>query len=235
MSGSLTTRSILMQFEGLTALEDVSLNLEYGNTLGLLGPNGAGKTTLVNVVTGFSQPTSGEVLLDGKPVTGLRPELLAAQGIVRTFQSVRLFQRLTVMENVLVPSFSRRGGHAAAERALEFVGISDIAGKQAGSLPYTQERLVGIARALALKPRFLLLDEPAAGMNDAEGAVLVELIRRIPSEYGCGVLLIEHNMPVVMAVCNDLHVLREGRTLATGPRETVRRDPEFINSYLGAQ
>jgi branched-chain amino acid transport system ATP-binding protein len=114
------------------------------------------------------------------------------------------------------------------------VGIADVADKIAGSLPYTQERLVGIARALALEPKFLMLDEPAAGMNDAEGAQLVDLITRIPAQYGCGVLLIEHNMPVVMSVCERLHVLRGGRTLAFGPREEVRRNPEVIESYLGS-
>lgn len=129
---------------------------------------------------------------------------------------------------------TRHGKREAAKRALDFVGITDIADKRAGSLPYTQERLVGIARALALEPRFLLLDEPAAGMNDIEGAQLVDLIQRIPKAYGCGVLLIEHNMPVVMAVCSDLHVLRQGRTLASGARETVRYNRDFIDSYLGA-
>jgi len=223
-----------MRFGGVAALEDVSLTLPAGGVLGLLGPNGAGKTTMVNVMTGFAKPSSGAVLLDGKPVTGMRPEQFAQLGIVRTFQSVRLFKRMSVLQNVLVPSFSGRSGRSAAEQALEFVGIAHLAGRMAGSLPYTQERLVGIARALALRPRFLLLDEPAAGMNEAEGAQLVELIRRIPGAFGCGLLLIEHNMPVVMAVCGDLHVLRQGRTLARGPRDEVRRNPDFISSYLGS-
>jgi branched-chain amino acid transport system ATP-binding protein len=232
-SGLLSTRLISMRFGGITALEDVSLTLERGQTVGLLGPNGAGKTTLVNVLTGFAQPTSGAVLLDGAPVTGMRPDQLALRGIVRTFQSVRLFRRMSVLQNVLVPAHARRGGREAAERALDFVGISGLAARQAGSLPYTQERLVGVARALALGPAFLLMDEPAAGMNDAEGTQLVDLIRRIPPAYGCGLLLIEHNMPVVMAVCSDLHVLRQGRTLVRGPRDEVRTNREFIDSYLG--
>lgn len=233
MTITLSTRQISMRFGGLTALEDVSLILRQGDTLGLLGPNGAGKTTLVNVLTGFAQPSSGEVLLDGAAVTGLRPDQLALRGVVRTFQSVRLFKRLSVLQNVLIPSLTRKGGRVAAEQALEFVGISAIAHKQAASLPYTQERLVGIARALAMEPRFLLLDEPAAGMNDAEGMQLVELIRRIPEAYSCGLLLIEHNMPVVMAVCGKLHVLRQGRTLASGACDEVRRNQDFIDSYLG--
>jgi branched-chain amino acid transport system ATP-binding protein len=232
-SSLLSTRLISMRFGGIAALEDVTLTLERGQTLGLLGPNGAGKTTLVNVLTGFVRPTSGAVLLDGVPVSGMRPDQLALRGIVRTFQSVRLFKRMSVLQNVLVPAHASHGGIEAAERALDFVGIAGLAARQAGSLPYTQERLVGVARALALAPAFLLMDEPAAGMNDAEGAQLVDLIRRIPPAYGCGLLLIEHNMPVVMAVCSDLHVLRQGRTLMRGPRDEVRANREFIDSYLG--
>lgn len=238
MSARLTTQSVTVRFHGLTALEDVSISLSQGEILGLLGPNGAGKTTLVNVLSGFTRPSGGTVKVDEIDLTHSRPDVLARRGIVRTFQSVRLFQRMTVRENVQVPVFAHHGGSVegerAAQRALEFVGIADAADKIAESLPYTQERLVGIARALALEPKFLMLDEPAAGMNDAEGAQLVELIARIPAQYGCGVLLIEHNMPVVMAVCERLHVLRGGRTLASGSREEVRRNPDVIESYLGS-
>jgi branched-chain amino acid transport system ATP-binding protein len=238
MSARLTTQSVTVRFHGLTALEDVSISLSQGEILGLLGPNGAGKTTLVNVLSGFARPSGGTVKVDEIDLTHSRPDVLARRGIVRTFQSVRLFQRMTVRENVQVPVFAHHGGsiegEQAAQRALEFVGIADAADKIAESLPYTQERLVGIARALALEPKFLMLDEPAAGMNDAEGAQLVELIARIPAQYGCGVLLIEHNMPVVMAVCERLHVLRGGRTLASGSREEVRRNPDVIESYLGS-
>lgn len=238
MTARLTTQKVTVRFHGLTALEDVSLSLTQGEVLGLLGPNGAGKTTLVNVLSGFTRPSDGSVRVDDLDVSHARPDVLARHGVVRTFQSVRLFRRLTVRENVQVPVFAhhagRTEGEQAAQRALEFVGIADVADKVAGSLPYTQERLVGIARALALEPRFLMLDEPAAGMNDAEGAQLVDLIARIPGHYGCGVLLIEHNMPVVMAVCERLHVLRGGRTLASGPREEVRRNPDVIESYLGS-
>ena len=238
MSARLTTQGVTVRFHGLTALEDVSISLSRGEILGLLGPNGAGKTTLVNVLSGFARPSAGTVRIDDVELTHSRPESLARRGIVRTFQSVRLFPRMTVRENVQVPVFAHHAGRAegaqAAQRALEFVGIADVADKIAGSLPYTQERLVGIARALALEPKFLMLDEPAAGMNDAEGAQLVDLITRIPAQYGCGVLLIEHNMPVVMSVCERLHVLRGGRTLAFGPREEVRRNPEVIESYLGS-
>jgi branched-chain amino acid transport system ATP-binding protein len=229
----LSTEGVTVQYDGVLALEDVSFELRHGEILGLLGPNGAGKTTLVNVLSGFSRPTKGKVLLEGVAITRKRADAIARLGVVRTFQSVRLFRRLSVRDNVMVPSVEIRAARQGADRALDFVGIADLAGKIAGTLPYTQERLVGIARALATQPRFLLLDEPAAGMSDAEGAQLVELVAKIPSSFGCGVLLIEHNMPVVMACCERLHVLRGGRTLAFGPREEVRRNRDVIDSYLG--
>ncbi|KAA0972166.1 ABC transporter ATP-binding protein [Aureimonas fodinaquatilis] len=237
MADSLSTLNVTVQFDGLAALQDVSLTLKRGEILGLLGPNGAGKTTLVNVLSGFTRPTNGTVLLDGENITRARPDQRARRGVARTFQSVRLFSALSVRENVRVPVYAHHAGLAegeqAAERALEFVGIANMADRTANSLPYTQERLVGIARALALEPDFLMLDEPAAGMNDAEGQQLVDLIARIPPAYGCGVLLIEHNMPVVMGVCENLHVLRGGKTLASGPREQVRMNRDVIDSYLG--
>jgi branched-chain amino acid transport system ATP-binding protein len=237
MTSTLTTSGITVRFKGLTALEDVNLQLRRGEILGLLGPNGAGKTTLVNVLSGFARPTSGTVKVDGEDVTGLRPDVLAARkGVVRTFQSVRLFPRMTVRKNVEVAVTSRQTGsgkHDAVMQALEFVGLADVADSIASSLPYTRERLVGIARALAMQPTFLMLDEPAAGMNDQEGAQLANLIRRIPSAFGCGVLLIEHNMPVVMSLCETLHVLRSGKTLATGARDEVRQNRAVIESYLG--
>jgi branched-chain amino acid transport system ATP-binding protein len=232
-SVGLSTEGVTVQYDGVLALEDVSFELRQGEILGLLGPNGAGKTTLVNVLSGFSRPTRGKVLLEGAAITRKRADVIARLGVVRTFQSVRLFRRLTVRDNVMVPSVEIRAARHAADRALDFVGIAGLAGKIAGTLPYTQERLVGIARALATQPRFLLLDEPAAGMSDAEGAQLVELVAKIPSSFGCGVLLIEHNMPVVMACCERLHVLRGGRTLAVGRREEVRRNRGVIDSYLG--
>ena len=231
---SLSTVNVTVEFDGLRALEDVNLTLAQGEILGLLGPNGAGKTTLVNVITGFSRPTSGEVLLDKERITGVRSNARARLGVVRTFQSVRLFPKLTVHENVRVAALSaKRGSGPTVDEALDFVGIGHQAGQLAGSLPYAQERLVGIARALATNPGFLLLDEPAAGMNDQEGQQLADLICRIPKRFGCGVLLIEHNMPVVMKACERLHVLRGGKTLAVGPKDEVRNNREVIDSYLG--
>ncbi len=234
----LTTEAISVHFQGLRALDSVDLSLKDRDILGLLGPNGAGKTTLVNVVSGFQKPTTGSVRVDGKSVGGLTPNALARHGIARTFQSVRLFRRLSVLENVEVAALahakSGREARSTARRALEFVGLGDAASSVAGELSYADERRVGVARALALKPRFLLLDEPAAGMTDSECLELVGIIRQLPHSFGCAVLLIEHNIGVVMEVCDRLHVLNGGRTLAVGAVDSVRKNPEVIAAYLGS-
>ena len=234
---SLQTSKVSVRFDGLSALEGVDLVLTEGNILGLVGPNGAGKTTLVNVMSGFQKPTQGELILNGKSVTATSPDRLAKQGVARTFQSVRLFRRLSVLDNVTISALAhhRRMAHAreAARGALAFLGLELISHRRAGALAYADERRVGIARALALRPRFLLLDEPAAGMDDAECDTLAHLIARIPGEFNCGVLLIEHNISVVTTVCRDLHVLNNGRTLASGPIDAVRNNPEVVAAYFG--
>ena len=234
----LRTEDVVVSFQGLRALEGVNLTLNKGEILGLLGPNGAGKTTLVNVLSGFHRPTSGRVLLDELDVTGLAPEAFATRGVSRTFQSVRLFKRLSVRENVeigaLAAHSSRHAARSAVDGILEMTGLASFANRQAGALPYATEKLAGIARALALRPHFLLLDEPAAGMSESECSDLVTLIARLPALFQCGVLLIEHNMSVVMRACARLHVLDRGRTLADGEIESVRRDPAVIDAYLGA-
>jgi branched-chain amino acid transport system ATP-binding protein len=234
----LETREVSVRFDGVSALESVSLSLGQNEILGLLGPNGAGKTTLANVMSGYQRPTHGSLLLNSEVVSGLRPEALARRGVARTFQSVRLFRRLTVLENVEAAALTRHsrrtGARNAARQALNYIGLETVADRRADALPYADERRVGIARALALEPRFLLLDEPAAGMTEPECDELARLIQQLPEKFGCGVLLIEHNMSVVMTACQALHVLNNGRTLATGPLERVRRDPEVIAAYLGA-
>jgi branched-chain amino acid transport system ATP-binding protein len=234
----LETHKVSVQFDGLSALESVSLSLGQNEILGLLGPNGAGKTTLANVMSGYQRPTQGSLLLNDEIVSRLPPEALARRGVARTFQSVRLFRRLTVFENVEAAALTRHSRRAparnAARGALKYLGLEKVAHRRADALPYADERRVGIARALALEPRFLLLDEPAAGMTEPECDELARLIQQLPEKFGCGVLLIEHNMSVVMTVCQGLHVLDNGRTLATGPIERVRRDPEVIAAYLGA-
>jgi branched-chain amino acid transport system ATP-binding protein len=234
----LETRQVSVHFDGLSALESVSLSLGQNEILGLLGPNGAGKTTLANVMSGYQRATQGSLLLNGEIVSRSPPEALARRGVSRTFQSVRLFRRLTVFENVEAAALTchsrRAAARNAARAALGYIGLEKVAHRRADALPYADERRVGIARALALEPRFLLLDEPAAGMTEPECDELARLIQQLPGKFGCGVLLIEHNMSVVMTVCQALHVLNNGRTLATGPIERVRRDPEVIAAYLGS-
>jgi branched-chain amino acid transport system ATP-binding protein len=229
--------AVSVQFDGLRALDAVSLRLAQQEILGLLGPNGAGKTTLANVMSGYQKPSHGNLFLNDEIVSGLKPEALARLGVARTFQSVRLFRRLTVLENVEAAALTRHSrrtrAQTAAREALRYIGLEAVAHRRADALPYADERRVGIARALALEPRFLLLDEPAAGMTEPECADLARLIQHLPEKFGCGVLLIEHNISFVMAVCSALHVLNNGRTLAAGPTEQVRRDPEVIAAYLG--
>jgi branched-chain amino acid transport system ATP-binding protein len=234
---SLETSKVSVHFDGLRALESVDLALAEDNILGLVGPNGAGKTTLVNVMSGFQKPSQGELILNGRSVTAMSPDQLARQGVARTFQSVRLFRRLSVLENVVVSGLARHRRMAqaldAARAALAFLGLESLSHRRAGALAYADERRVGMARALALRPRFLLLDEPAAGMDEPECDVLGRLIARIPHEFNCGVLLIEHNITVVTAVCRDLHVLNNGRTLASGPIDVVRNNAEVVAAYFG--
>jgi branched-chain amino acid transport system ATP-binding protein len=234
---ALQTSKVSVQFDGLSALDGIDIVLSEGNILGLVGPNGAGKTTLVNVMSGFQRPSQGDLILNGRVITAVSPDSLAKQGVARTFQSVRLFRRLSVLDNVIVAALARHGrmatARSAARAALAFLGLEALAGRRAGALAYADERRVGMARALALEPRFLLLDEPAAGMDEEECDNLAHLISRIPREFGCGVLLIEHNIAVVTTVCSDLHVLNNGRTLASGPIGMVRNHPEVVAAYFG--
>jgi branched-chain amino acid transport system ATP-binding protein len=229
-------RDIDVRFGGLQALSGVTFGVAEGEIVGLLGPNGAGKTTLLNVLSGFQRPTAGTLLVDGKPATGASPARLARQGIARTFQAVRLFGGLTARENVVASALSRLGHSAAeklAEELLHRFGLPALADRKANTLSYAQERLVGIARALALAPRVLLLDEPAAGMTEGEMSDLARLLQTISREFSCTLVLVEHNMSLVSACCNRLHVLAEGRTLTAGVWAEVSEDPVFRQAYLG--
>ena len=241
MDGSETNylegRGISVSFDGLMALADVDLELAPQQILGLIGPNGAGKTTLVNVLTGLQEPTSGRIAVGGEDLTGKPPHLISRNGVARTFQNVRLFLNLTVWENVAAGAVGvrmpLRKVNDVTEDILSWIGLADSSSLYASVLPYGAERRVGIARALAMAPRFLLLDEPAAGLNETECDEIIELISEIPARFGCGVLLIEHNMRVVMGVCQQLHVLDGGRTISEGDLRTVRNDPAVIQAYLG--
>ena len=235
---SLQARDIRIAFDGLVALDGLDLTLRPNEILGLIGPNGAGKTTLTNVLTGFSAPDRGTVTLDGTNVTRWPVHRIARRGIARTFQNVRLFRRLTVRENLEVAALSlglsRKLAQQQAHEVLGFMRLEDAADRPCDSLPYGHERIVGIARALALSPRYVLFDEPAAGLNEAEADALVETIAAIPREFGCGVLLIEHNMDVVMGVCAKVQVIAFGKEIALGSPDAIRRDPAVIDAYLGS-
>ncbi len=228
---------VSVAFAGLSALNKVDLTVSPGQIVGLIGPNGAGKTTLVNVLTGFQTPTEGAVRLDGQPLSNLKPHELRRRGIARTFQGGRLFRDLPVIDNLEVTGvglgLSRAAAIAEATAMLDWVGIAPLANRIAGTLPYTDERRVAIGRALMGKPAFVLLDEPAAGMSAAEAQDLSALIRRIAGEMGCGVLLIEHNVGLVLDLCHHIVVLDSGAVIETGDPTAIRASERVRHAYMG--
>lgn len=255
MSGTaslLEARNCSLRFGGIAALTDVSLRIDPGELVGLIGPNGAGKTSLFNILTGVYRPTSGEVLFEGRPVSGLAPHRINRLGVARTFQNIRLFGSLDVRMNVRTSFIARlRGGmlqslrrgrtfrseeeeiREEGARLLAYFGLEGEGGQPSRSLPYGDQRRLEIVRALATRPRLLLLDEPAAGMNPTEKEELKRLIARIRDEFGTAILLVEHDMKVVMGICERLVVLDRGCLLAAGTPAEVRADPRVIAAYLG--
>jgi len=241
-----------MQFGGLTAVKDFSIAIDPGELVGLIGPNGAGKTTVFNMITGFLTPTFGKVLWQGRDITGWPPHTITAQGIARTFQNIRLFADMTVLENVMVsfhhtlrsrfwkamlglPSHKReeRRIETEARDFLEELHLGHLADEKAGSLPYGQQRRLEIARALAARPKLLLLDEPAAGMNPQETMELARLVREIRDRHRLTIFLIEHDMKFVMGLCERIKVLDYGITIAEGTPAEIQRHPDVIKAYLG--
>ncbi|UHD43866.1 ABC transporter ATP-binding protein [Aureimonas altamirensis] len=233
----LRAESVSVAFAGLKALSAVDLDIEPGRISGLIGPNGAGKTTLVNVLTGFQASTEGAVKLDGIPLAGLKPHQVRRKGIARTFQGGRLFRDLPVVDNLEVTGvglgMSRREAVAEARAMLEWIGIGGLADRIAGTLPYTDERRVAIGRALMGRPAYVLLDEPAAGMSTPEAAELSALIRRIAGELGCGVLLIEHNVGLVLGLCELVVVLDSGAIIEEGGPAAIRTSEKVRHAYMG--
>jgi branched-chain amino acid transport system ATP-binding protein len=238
-SSTFSGRGIAVHFEGIKALDGVDLELRQGEILGLIGPNGAGKTTLVNALTGFQAPTTGAVTLAGAEITEWPPHRRARAGLARTFQNGRSFPDLTVFENVEVGAVGlgvrRSEARARAREALDSVGLSDRGDRAAGSLPSGEERRLQVARALAMRPRFLLLDEPAAGLNESESDELGTTIAARPERLGCGVLVIEHDMRVIMGLCHRILVLDYGLAISLGTPQQVRSDPAVIAAYLGTK
>ena len=234
---SLAAADVTVAFGGFKALTDVSLTVTPGAVHGLIGPNGAGKTTMVNVLTGFQVPTSGTVKLNGTSVGSGTPHALRRSGIARTFQAGRLFTGLDVLDNLAVTGVglghSRHASEAEALRLLDWMGALHLAELPAAGLPYTDERRVGIARALMFAPDFLLLDEPAAGMSEAEASDLAAIIKRIADELQCGVLLIEHNVGLVLSLANHVYVLDAGKTIEQGDKDAILGSQAVREAYLG--
>ncbi|MFD0826676.1 ABC transporter ATP-binding protein [Neobacillus sp. M.A.Huq-85] len=243
-----------IRFGGLKAVSDVNLELNQGELVGLIGPNGAGKTTFFNLLTGVYVPTEGSISLDGEKLNGLAPYRITKKGISRTFQNIRLFSELSVLDNVKVayhslakhsilssifrlpPHFS--GEKEMEEKAIEFLKIFNLDGfmhEKAKNLPYGQQRRLEIARALAANPKLLLLDEPAAGMNPQETEELMNLIALIRERFSLTILLIEHDMGLVMGVCERIYVLDSGQLIAQGTPEEIRNNPKVIKAYLGEE
>jgi branched-chain amino acid transport system ATP-binding protein len=236
--GALRASGITVRFRGLTAIDGVDCELRPGEVVGLIGPNGAGKTTFVNVLSGFQPATEGTVELDGSPIGGLSPERRSRRGIVRTFQGARLFTNLSVLENAEVSGVGiglrRRAARERAWEMLDAVGIAALAEARAGDITTGQERRLQVARAMAMSPRYLFLDEPAAGLNEEETDELIEVIGRLPGRLGCGVLLIEHDMRVIMGSCERIVVLDQGKVIKVGTPAEVRSDQRVIDAYLGS-
>ena len=250
----LQATGVVKRFGGLTAVNKVDFSMEKGRIFSIIGPNGAGKTTFFNTISGLYKPEEGRILFEGRAIQGLPPEKITLRHIARTFQNIRLFGGMTVLENILVGAYTRLSQTAIdtvlrtrrfkeeearaekrAEELMAYVGLRNVGNELASSLPYGGQRRVEIARALASEPTLLLLDEPTAGMNPAESEDAMHLFRRIRDELGITILLIEHDMKVVMGISDRIAVLQYGKKIAEGTPEQIRNDPVCIAAYLGTE
>ncbi len=248
----LEVQNLSMRFGGLLAVDQVSLDVQEREVVSIIGPNGAGKTTVFNCLSGFYRPTGGRILLDGREIQGKPDHRISRMGLVRTFQHVRLFNRMTVVENLMVaqhrhlntnllsgliatPGYRSREQKALDRAAywLERVGLLELANRDAGNLAYGQQRRLEIARCMVTEPRILMLDEPAAGLNPAETRELNQLIVSLKEDYNVSVVLIEHDMSLVMGISDRINVISQGRPLASGTPEEIRSNDEVIKAYLG--
>ncbi len=248
----LEIKQLSIHFGGVKAVQDVSFSVEEGDFIGLIGPNGAGKTTVFNAVTGVVPPTNGTIYFDGHKINGMRPDKISHLGIARTFQNIRIYPKMSALDNVAIGLDSHASYHTVSamlglphvrrrdeeirKTCLEFleqVGIVQYKDTEAGSLPYGLQRKVEIARALATRPKLLFLDEPAAGMNTAESLELVSFLQELHKNTGIAIVLIEHHLEVVMEVCKNIHVLNLGQMLASGTPKEIQKNQDVITAYLG--
>jgi branched-chain amino acid transport system ATP-binding protein len=236
--GLLRATGVSRSFSGVQALEDVTFQLSPNEVVGMIGPNGAGKTTLINLMTGFDRPTEGTIELDGKDITGWSPARRAHAGLARTFQHGHLFHNLSVRENIELSALGTRASvgesRRRADELLEVLGLRHRTDQVASSLPHGDERKVGVARALAGRPRYVLMDEPAAGLPESEVEPLIQAVRAVRDNFGAGVLVVDHNMALIMEVSDRIQVLDRGRTLAQGNPEEIRKNIDVAAAYLGS-